>query len=385
MTTTKALVDRRRAWQSICSALRLTLIAGDLLWAQAPSRFTLSSGTVGPSFTEVTAIRELEDGRTLVIDSKERLLAVVNWSSPEPRSIGRVGDGPGEYRNPGHLVALRGDSTLFTDRHTGKWFILHRDRITSTLTSDRQLVRFVGVFPAGADTMGRLLAQHGSHFLTPGLPGPGSTEVADSIAVILVGRDNGNADTIARIRGPFRGQNRVRKRVGEMNITYFLVNPLQAGDQALLFPDGWIATAFVDPYRVEWRTPKGGVVRGHPLPYSPQPVDERVKRHAIEDKWPTSPQAPQFASTDFVGWPDVVPPFLRNALSALPDGKVAILRTSLGADRSVQYDIVDRRGTLAGILRLPPNERIVGFGRRSVYVVATDADDNEILRRHAWP
>ena len=226
---------------------------------------------------------------------------------------------------------------------------------------------------------------HTSRPRRPPQEGPGSTEVADSIAVILVTRKNGDADTIARIRGPFRGQNRVRQRVEEMNITYFLVNPLQAGDQALLFPDGWIGMAFVAPYRVEWRTPSGSIVRGGPLPYSAQPVDERVKRQAIEDQWPISSQAPKFASTDFVGWPDVVPPFLGKALSALPDGKIAIKRTSLGADRTVQYDIVDRRGVLAGVLRLAPNERIAGFGKRTVYVVATDADDLEVLRRHPWP
>ena len=383
MTTTTAL---QRSWRSCCSALGLTLALGGLLRAQAPAAITLSAGTTGPAFSKVAAVRELEDGRTLVIDSKERILAVVDWSSPEARTIGRAGDGPGEYRYPGDLVPLAGDSTLLTDRQTGRWFMLHRDRITSTLTADRPLVRFVGGSPAGADTMGRVLVHHGSHFsaLPPPQEGPGSTEVADSIAVILVTRKNGDADTIARIRGPFRGQNRVRKRVEEMNITYFLVNPLQAGDQALLFPDGWIGTAFVAPYRVEWRTPSGSIVRGGPLPYSAHPVDERVKRQAIEDKWPISPKAPKFASTDFVGWPDVVPPFLGKALSALPDGKIAIKRTSLGADRTVQYDIVDRRGVLAGVLRLAPNERIAGFGKRTVYVVATDADDLEVLRRHPW-
>ena len=354
---------------------------------QTPLTITLSPGTSGPAFIRVQAVRELQDGRTLVIDSKERALMLVDWRSLEPRTIGRAGDGPGEYRYPGVLIPLKGDSTLVTDYQNGRWYVLHRDRIITTLTADRPLVRFVGVNPS-ADTMGRLLVLHGTHVSGRIGPqgGPDSYVRSDSAAVIMVHRENEKADTVARIRGPFRGTSSVRARVDGMNITYILGNPLAVADQALLFPDGWIAIAFVAPYRVEWRSPSGTKVRGQPLPHSPQRVDDRVKRQAIDDRWagPGS-TAPKFAFTDFPAWPDVVPPFLDNALLSLPDGRVAIRRTSLGADRSVQYDLVDRQGRLSGALRLPPNERIMAFGARSVYVVAIGPDDLETLRRHPWP
>ena len=355
--------------------------------AQTPSPIVLSPGTPGPEFTKVEAVRELQDGRTLVIDSRERALMIVDWRSPEPKTIGRDGDGPGEYRYPGSLIPLKGDSTLVTDRQNGKWYVLHRDRIIATLTTDRRLVRFVRD-NASADTMGRLLVLHGTHFSgrfgADG--GRGSYRNSDSAAVIVVHRDNVKADTVARLRGPSPGINAVRARVDGMNITYMLGNPLAAGDQALLFPDGWIAIARVAPYRVEWHTPGGTVVRGQPLPHAPQRVDDRVKQQAIDDRWagPGS-RAPKFALTDFPAWPDVVPPFLDNALLSLPDGRVAIRRASFGADRSVHYDIIDRRGTLSAALRLPPNERIMTFGARSVYVVAIGPDDLETLRRHPWP
>jgi len=383
--------DRLLTWRGALGAGALTLggltTAAGGLHLQAPTPITLSPGTLGPAFSKVEAVRELQDGRTLVVDTDERELAVVDWNSLEATTIGRAGDGPGEYRYPGQLVALRGDSTLLTDRQTGKWFLLYRDRIIAMLTADRPWLRFLGPILAGADTMGRVLVLHGSHFSAQvGRPrgGAGTTEIADSIAVILGSRDNANADTIARIRGAFRGQNRVRARVDNQTIVYLLGNPLAAGDQALLFPDGWIATVFVAPYHVEWRPPSGAMIRGQPLPYSPQAVDERVKRQAIDDRWPPSRHIPKWSSTDFPAWPDVVPPFLKNALISLPDGRVAVKRTSLGTNRTIQYDIVDRRGFLSGVLRLPPNERLVGFGKRSAYVVV-DSDHNELLRRHVWP
>lgn len=355
--------------------------------AQMPSPASLSPGTSGPAFIHVQAVRELQDGRTLVIDSRERAVMLVDWTSPEPRTIGRAGDGPGEYRYPGFLIPLKGDSTLVTDLQNGRWYVLHRDRIVSTLTADRPLVRFVGGNPS-ADTMGRLLILHGTHFSDRigAQGGRDSYGRSDSAAVIMVSRVTEKADTVARIRGPFRGTNAVRARVDGMNITYLLGNPLAVGDQALLFPDGWIAIAFVAPYRVEWHSPRGTVVRGKPLPHSPQRVDDRVKQQAVDDRWagPGS-RAPKFALTDFPAWPDVVPPFLDNALLSLPDGRVAIRRTSFGADRSVHYDIVDRQGQLSGAVRLPPNERIIAFGARTVYVVAVGPDDLETLRRHPWP
>ena len=50
-----------------------------------------------------------------------------------------------------------------------------------------------------------------------------------------------------------------------------------------------------------------------------------------------------------------------------------------------RYDVIDRRGVVNGQLVLEPNERLVGFGARSVYVVERDADDIERIRRHPWP
>ena len=347
-------------------------------WSQGqpPRPITLAAGTIGSAFTDVKGVRELEDGRTLVIDWNERELVVFDWSSLESRRIGRSGDGPGEYRHPSLLIALRGDSTLLTDFQTGKWFLLHRDRIVSTLPLDHPLGRELGPNLLGADTMGRvLIAEHrGRQSQTP-----------DSIAVILGNRGNGHVDTVARIRDAPRDRSHFRARVDKTLINYVLTNPLAAADQVLLFPDGWIAILCATPYHVEWRTPNGAVIRGVPLPYTQQRVDERVKRQAIDERWPPSPHIPKFRSTDFPAWPDVVPPFLNKALIALPDGRVAVKRTAIDTSKTVQYDIVDRRGALSGVLQLPPKERLVGFGKRSAYVVAIDADHTEVLRRHPWP
>lgn len=380
-------VEACLSWLVRACVLRQAVSLVFALPIQDPPTIALSTGVTGPVLAGIGSIRELPDGQILVVDRDERTLLLFDWSSRQVTKIGRAGDGPGEYRNPGQLLALSADSTLLTDRHTGKWLLMHRHRIVATLDRNQPLPRFVGATLAGADTVGRVLVLHGSHFqnVIGGVGGPGTTNLADSLAVIIVNRHESKPDTIARVRGPFLGATWVKARAGGMIVNYQLTNPLAAGDQAVLFQDGWIAIVAASPYHVTWWTPNGTIVRGRPLPRSKEPVDERVKRLAIDRAWSPSAEAPKFASTDFPAWPAVVPPFLNDALVALPDGRVAVRRTSLDPNSTIQYDVVDRTGALSGVLRLPRNERLVGAGQRSVYVAVTDADENEHLRRHAWP
>ena len=357
----------------------------------AQQSISLSVGTPGPEFKSVRAVRELADGRTLVIDSDERALFVVDWSTLQRRAVGRTGNGPGEYQYPGQLVALGADSTLLIDFQNGKWHFLNRDRFTTSLQRDDSTVSwFACGSMVGADSMGRLLALRGSRFperyQSYQRSRCGPPERAESLAVILVRRRTGTRDTVALIRGPYTGESTYHTRTATVRtMVYVLPNPLSAGDQALLFPDGWTAIVIAAPYHVVWHAPGGAVIKGQPLPFAQQRVDDRVKRLAMDDSWPPSPHIPKFQTSDFPAWPAVVPPFLKNALVAMPDGRIAIKRTTFEADRKNQYDIVDRRGVLSGVLRLPRNERLIGSGKQFVYVAATDVDEVQFLRRHSWP
>lgn len=85
------------------------------------------------------------------------------------------------------------------------------------------------------------------------------------------------------------------------------------------------------------------------------------------------------------GLPSTIPPFPnRYALLAASDGRLLILRSKSADMESTRYLVVSRTGGLQGELALPASDRIVGFGRGSVYVVATDDDGVQRLRRHPW-
>ena len=61
-------------------------------------------------FTSVAGVRELGDGRVIVLDSRDFVVDVADFTADTVRQVGSNGDGPGEYRWPVELFALPGDS-----------------------------------------------------------------------------------------------------------------------------------------------------------------------------------------------------------------------------------------------------------------------------------
>ena len=84
-------------------------------------------------FTRVSAVRELDDGRVLIVDEADKRVAVGDWKTGTVRQIGRVGSGPGEYQLPQRLLALSADSTLLTDVMAGRWLLFAGDSIVETI------------------------------------------------------------------------------------------------------------------------------------------------------------------------------------------------------------------------------------------------------------
>ena len=51
-------------------------------------------------FSQIAAVRELKDGRLLVVDSRDKLVQLVNLNANRAIKVGREGLGPGEYGLP---------------------------------------------------------------------------------------------------------------------------------------------------------------------------------------------------------------------------------------------------------------------------------------------
>ena len=358
-----------------------------------------ASGTLASrQFSMVRAVRELADGRILVSDPLEKSVYVVDLRTGDVRSIGSVGDGPGEYSEPGFLFPLAGDSTLLTDPMAHRLFLLVGDSLVRTFATSPLAELVPGSLPEGywgADRFGRVLAAEGYAYDPEVIPM--SRVYADSIRLMLTtasvfGIEPLRLDTIADVGGQGRWGVEPNDR-GFTGLMYH-TSPLASEGQAWLFADGWVALAHPDPYRVDWRTPEGTWRSGASLPFTRRGVNQEEKCHAMDRRFRRA-EGGDCRADEMPGWPDVVPPFVMEAprltpggvaLRAAPDGMLLVRRTPTVAPPGRRYDVVDRSAGLRGAIALAANQAIVGFGRSSLYVVEEDDDTGLLtLSRHPWP
>jgi len=121
-------------------------------------------------------------------------------------------------------------------------------------------------------------------------------------------------------------------------------------------------------------------------------MSAREKRAYLEVASRTHSWPPTTDVSETSGWPDAVPAFVTptgridgSAVLPMSDGRLLIERLPTADAMWMRYDLVTRTGELAGQVRLPLGERIVGQGVRSLYVTVTDSIGVQRLQRHPWP
>ena len=352
----------------------------------------------GRLFGKIISVRELSDGRILLSDmgERERYLHLADLRSDEVRSLGRIGDAPGEFMYPGFLYPLGPDSTLFTDQDTHRAFLVADGGHPETLDAGTLLIARLGAEPPwGADRFGRVLGVEG--FSYPDDVLAMSRVEADSLRILLttgsvLDWEPGNQETIAEVGGQGRFGESRQVRFGQ----WYYTSPLATEGQAWLFWDGWVAVAHPDPYRVDWRRPDGEWVRGAALPFDRVPATDWQKCFsATGDRNRDACDSPGLAKYVELPSPDHVPPFVMArhdrttpggiAVQPAPNGMLLIQRTLMADAPGRRYDVIDRTGSLRGTIRLPENRTIVGSGSSSLYVVTKHNPDGVTLSRHPWP
>jgi hypothetical protein len=354
-----------------CTVLSIALSVS--LQAQVPETRRLSSPTaqLPEEFTNLTSLRELSDGRVLITDRKDARLAVVDFSTGSVKAIGRLGSGPAEYQDLGPVLPLSSDSSVVIDIGNSRWLILVEDRIAATLPAYTPAIQAVLFWvPFGADQLG--------HVLSTALR-RSTWARTDSVDLVLIARATGRSQLVGALRYglPTQGSPAVSGLPGGRGASVGRPPFNIREEQPLLFPDGWIAVARYEPYRVDWRSPNGEWRQGLPLPVPSVPLTAR-EREAYIRRSPGARGATK--------WPVNVPPFDKTfPLVASPDGSLVIPRVPTADQPEPRYDLIDRQGALRAHLVLPVGQRLLALGARSAYVVVTDRDGIERLQRHSWP
>lgn len=330
-------------------------------------------------FAQVEAVREISDGRVIVLDRRDRenLLSWIEFGSGAVTGIGRVGSGPGEYQRPRSLVGGPADTSFLSDLALQRWLRLDGVAVRSSVRADQSPVRELGMVLSGGDRMGHVLSIVG---IRPVAPLPALAH-AESLLVLLGSVLHGDVDTIARMPGVRAKFHRIQ--FADTLGTSLTSNPLLIPDQATLLVDGWIAIAHQSPYRVDWRRPDGRWIWGAELERRATELTSEDKRAALLDRYGW--RAENAPVSIFDDWPERRPAFLSDALTSTPAGCVAVRRTAFGTNVQVEYDVIDRSGALASVVEIEGNQRIVGFGNRGVYVTTADSDGLLTLTRYPLP
>ena len=363
-----------------------TLLALALPWSAAagqgvPPVVALSRPDVrfAIDFSAVSGVRELPSGQVLVSDGIEETVLRIDPRTGRADTLGRAGQGPGEYKAPDALHPLPAGGTLLVDLGNGRLDILgadgrYRESVSIAQGGDGS-PKFV--IPRSVDGAGRI-------YFTERSRDPS----VDSATVVRWDRGRGTFENVARVGLG----NTLTRSSGTPNNQAIAQRPqpFPAGDAWSVAPDGTVFVARAADYHVEWLRPTG-VVRGRPVRFTPVRVgaaerqewaDEmstalriNVENRNGELRTSFSRSGGQDRNEELEGteWPAAKPAFPAGGAWVTPEGDAWVERSvAAGAPRLI--DVFGPDGALRRQVRLPAGRRIVAFGAGTVYVRHADAE-----------
>lgn len=336
------------------------------------------------AFSQIAGFRLLRDGRFLITDQIEQLVALGDFATGTYQEIGRQGEGPGEFQMPGQLFALPGDTTLMVDGIGRRMLVITPDGQIADNTIPLRHPDGFPIIPRGVDRQGRI------YFDLAGFMMPGTQEmgVKGEAPLFRWDRSSNAADTVGYVHFPPMqpvGPGEAVVRIGG--------GAFEGRDAWAVTPGGRVGVARFSDYHVDWLQVGRPPVSGAPVPYEPVPIG-RAEKEAWADAMTTRglmvqvengrrrvgrPPRPNIDNMEF---PDVMPPFPANAVFTSPDGSLWVERSRPAGERRRTYDVFDARGNLSRRVVLPENRRLLGFGEGMLFAIRTDSDDLEWVERY---
>lgn len=373
-------------------AALLTIAAPAALVAQGnvpEKRLDKAEAEFQESFDQVGALRELPNGKVLLVDLGPKSLILADFKTGQQTAVGRNGQGPGEYQFPGALIPYLGDSTLLVDQVSRRLLTVSADgKMGKTVPFPETLQGLAQ--PRGADKQGRIYMQASPFRIGDG-EGPPS-QLPDSTVVVRWDRGRNKIDTLAKVKIPATKMN--ASNSGGARIMMMRPQPYAPQDEWIATADGRLGIARVGDYHVDWYGDRP--VKGAPVRYDPVRVTDADKdlfmqalkntrnRITVTNGGPGGGREikPPEPSADEFDWPEYKPPFRSRQVYATPDGQLWVQRYTAARDSVPAFDVFDASGNLASRVLLPKGRQVVGLGQGTVYAVRTDGDGLQWLERY---
>ncbi len=379
---------RRSGLLGLCS---MAAVGVGSLQAQTEEHLTKPEATYPEGFALVQTVRELPDGRVMVADPLGQILIIADLKAGTADTLGGVGQGPGEYRQPDAVYALPGGATLLVDLGNARLTTIQPDggfgeTLSITKGEPGPGGGLVMIIPRGTDSDGRLYFRPFGG-MRRGLP--------DSTAIARYDRASGSIDTISKVKLPDMKQS-TSGGAGNQNVMIRPV-PLSAEDAWAVGWDGRVAIARAGDYHLEWVHPDGEIVKGSPVGYEPVEIKTADKEEwaeglanglSVSMMIENGQRRVSFGrggggtpDLDSFEWPEAKPAFVSNGVFVTPEGDAWVQR-SVSAGEPVRFDVFGSDAEVKGIVTIPAGSEVVGFGAGTVYVVSTDDLGLQWLHRY---
>ena len=374
----------------------LGVVVPVLAVAQEPVRLTKPDAAFPEPFTFVASLRELRDGRVLVLDRRDRIVLLVDFQTGKATSVGREGTGPGEYTQPGRLFPLPADTTAIYDGPARRFVIVEPNgRMGDAFRMDAATgaARRGGGVPKYSDAQGRVFTE-GSAYAN------GELRAADSTPVMRFARDADAGDTLTYVHLD-KETIQIRSLDGGGVSVSNGVRAFAWRDDWVAFPDGGVAVVRVADYHVDWYSAAGVRTAGRPVATLRIAVTDADKENAKKKRLaamrgamsrsrpggpgPGAPPPDALRNLPELTFPAFKPPFEMGNSFARPNGEVWVLRSRAANDRVAVYDVLTRTGGLVRRVAFPGSTEVIGFGNTMVYTVRLDDDELQYLERWRLP
>ena len=348
-------------------------------------------------FSVIKAVMALPDGRLILSDPQENRINLIDFSKGTVQPLGRIGEGPREYRRAAGLSRGPGGGVQVFDHE------LRRLVPISAAGEVQEVIPLgVGGLAGGVSLRGPDDLSFDSLGNTYQRRGLGSYTAGEYL--VLRHRSPVRADTVARLLGPIiKAVNARRNGTGVYQEMLF--SPRDAWTVA---PDGRVGVVRSKPYRVEWIQSGGEKVTGPMIVYKPIKIIKAEKELIASGRSGdrgqvtvslvmVAPGGPRVSSRAVAPEPmpvkdllfaKVKPP-INLRMSRWPRidemGRLWVERSQRLEASAALFDVFDRSGNLVDRIELPAGSRLVGFDKRWLYAARIDADDFEHLQRFRLP
>ena len=350
-------------------------------------------------FSFLSGVRELPDGKLLAADPLSQVLLRVDMDAGTADTLGGVGGGPEEYRQPDQVFPLPGDSTLLVD--LGKTYLTvigpdgtFHDGLSMALPTEDGSPSII--LPRAVDNAGRIYFE--------GMGGGLAQGSADSANVSRYDRSTNTTTVVAKT---WRTPSIVTRSGNSVRMSRPRMVP---DDDWAVGPDGRVAVIHGDGYSVEWVMTDGSVVSGPETPFEALPISYADKEADLErssggdglsvaimrdNSGATNMQMSRGGfrgggdppSVEDQEWGETFPPFQTRRSLVSPSNDVWVLRW-LPGDRPQMMDVFGSDGVLKGSVVIPERSQLIGFGKgpggggEVAYFARTDDVDLKWLERY---